>query len=278
MENYSFILSIIAISISMISLYLSWKNYTSRQKWNVLNYNQKKDEDYRKWAQPYTELINDTYYDVKDVFSELSSKANKIFNEVTLHADRFDNGHGTRTQALRHHLVYAIDETINFYAKDILFQNPIALFQNIMSKYSKIHYMLDLKEQANINEIDNHLKILYECIDNPDRIKYSHFAEDKMSEFYKVCINYKNLIDEKIKILEKKYAKFKRYDFGNTYDSLHQDFNELLNLLRYIEYVSKDHFLNHEEGAGDIALSNVFFNLLKIMVVNRGILEISRLR
>lgn len=270
------IISFLALIIAAGSLYISLKNKKKSEAWREHDIIKKEESDYREKAKPYFTLINNTYHDIEDILTIYSTKANQVFNLITDYSDKLDNGNNTNKHALRHHFVYASDGVIEKLEEEILFQHPAYLFSTKMNHYRKLDYKLDLN-QKNLDPVENHLKVLYKHINNSERMDFSNFAEKKLDEVYKIYFDNQKMIDNYIKTLEKEYVAFIRYDFRGTYDSLHKDMVELLNILRYIKYTSEYHPFYCEEDFTEVSISHIFYNTANVMIINDGVMKLTRL-
>jgi len=266
-----------ALAISFISAYVAWQTKKNTELWQQHDLAIREEKEYKTKAKPYIELINKIYFDLDPILLEFSTKANHASIDIANFLDGLDNGVGSKIHALRHHLVYAYQNVIDSNKDDILFQNPESLLFTQLSKYAHLDYYLDLQEIKN-DEVKQHLKILNECVKEEDRLKFFDFANEKLLDVFQVYEKNKVLIDDLLSTMEKKYARFRRYDFGNNYGILHQDFRELLNLLRYIKSVSSRKLTKGKIEFKNVAISMGFFELLIVMIVNDGILKLSRLK
>lgn len=274
--EFSNIISFLALMVAAGSLYVSIKNKKSSEKWREHDVIKKEESDYREKAKPYFALINDTYHDIEDILSDYSTKANEAFNLITDYSDKLDNGNNTKKHALRHHLAYSIYEVVEKFEEETLFQSPEYLFSTKMNQYRKLDYKLDL-HQENLATAENHLKVLYEHINDSERMDFSNFSEKTLDEVYKVYFDNQRVIDNHIKTLEKEYVAFIRYDFGNTYDPLHKDMKELLNILKYIKYTSQYHPFYCDKTFTEVSISHIFYNTANVMIINDGVMKLTRL-
>jgi len=151
------------------------------------------------------------------------------------------------------------------------------LFNIKLSKYSKLIYDFDFINQE-MDYVKEQIKILYENIDAKDRKKLCKNVSNILKDVYKIYEDNKILIDSKIELMRKEYSKFRRYYFEYSSNILKKDFLELFNLLKYIKYVSECSHISCSDGFENLTISWIFTDVLYIMVVNQGILELSRLR
>lgn len=276
--------SLLPIAISFVAMVISYKAYKtanrvneSTQLWQKYDINLrneemvlKKDKEYKEIAKPYIDIMYDCYIETKELMTEFSLKACRAKNNICEQIKKYDK-----------ELYYLDDDDLNIAInriiidneKDILFQIPEALFPSL-NYYSNLdEYYL---EEDSSDKVKQALNNLYKRIAPDERQKLYNSAIEQLKEVHLIYRNNKEIIDKKIELMENEYMKFKRYYFGSKLDILHEDYLEMLNLLKYIRYIER-HYFYYNEIHSSIAISKMFIQISNIMIVNRGILEISRL-
>lgn len=275
--------TLLPIAISFVAMIISYKAYKtankvneSTQQWQEYDINLRieemainKDKEYKEMAKPYIDIMYSCYIETKELMNEFSFKACRAKNNICEQINKYDK----ELHYLNDDLNTAIDRIIIDNEKDILFQIPEALFSSL-NYYSNLdEYYL---EEDSSDKVKQALNNLYKRIAPDNRQELYNGAIEQLKEVHLIYRNNKEIIDEKIVLMENEYMKFKRYYFGSKLDILHEDYLEMLNLLKYIRYIER-HYFYYNEIHPSIAISKMFIQISNIMIVNRGILEISRL-
>jgi hypothetical protein len=208
--------NLIAIIVSMISLIISWKTMSKTLDWQKTDIiirqqaeeRKRKDEEKKKSA-PYIELVNSIYFEFNELFSEYSTQANQFYSKVTHLADCYDNFNGTNDMALRHHMSTACDKILKEISEDILFQHPVYLFDKLNNQYRKLDYILDLKNNKELSDIEYNLKILNENMNPKEKNLYLNKVIKEIVKINDIYKNNQEKIDFTIKRLEKEITKYK---------------------------------------------------------------------
>jgi len=219
--------------------------------------------------------VHDTYCDFQDLFSEYSSISNQFFNDIVDLADTYDKG--TSNMALRHRMSEASYKIIEEIKDDILFQHPQYLFNNLLNwKYRKLDYKLDLKNKKNLTLIENNLKVLHENMNSKQKNMYLNELINRAPKVYKLYSDNSEKINEGILKLEKAMIEYKNYDFDRTLTEFYLEFKGLLNLLLYIKEISTTYTCEFDEDFDNLTLSEVLYKIASIMIVNEGVLKLSK--
>lgn len=276
-ENIGLAISLLALLISVLSYTTAKKSMKRASKWQEEDIQIRKNLEKQKKLAPYIDLVHKTYCDFEELFSDYSRVANQFYNRIVDLADTYNNSNGTNNHALRHHMAYACDNIIEENRDDILFQHPEYLFNNLLNrKYRKLDYKLDLQKNDDLNTVEKHLKILNENIDPSKKHLYLDDLIKLAPSVYQIYYDNKEKIDKSIKQLENEMKKYKYYDFDNTINDFYLEFKGLLNLLRYIKEVSTTYTNEFDKDFTTLTLSEIVYKITSIMIVNEGVLKISK--
>ncbi|CAM3470011.1 hypothetical protein [Arcobacter aquimarinus] len=278
------IISSVAIIVSTIALAISWRTMTKTSQWQKTDIliRQKTEERQRineekKRLAPYMELVNSTYHEFDNLFSEYSTAANQFYSEIVSLADIYNNGKGTNNKALRHHMCDACDIIIEEVEDNILLQHPEYLFTTVLNRrYRRLDYKLDLKQNKNLNKVEYNLKVLHENMNSKDKNLYLKELIKRIEKVNNIYKKNKDKIDSTINKLEEAIKKYKYYDFDTTINEFYLDFKSLLNLFLYIRKVSTNYTEEYDEDFYYLTLSEILYKLSSIMIVNHGILKTSK--
>ncbi|MFX4267761.1 hypothetical protein ACOL29_08940 [Aliarcobacter butzleri] len=275
--------ALLPIVISFVAMVISYKAYKtankvneSTQLWQEYDINLrneemvlKKDKEYKEMAKPYIDIMYNCYIETKELMSEFSLKACRAKNNICEEINKYDK----EFYYLNGDLNTAIDRIIIDNERNILFQIPETLFSSL-NYYSNLDecYL----EEDSSDKVKQSLNNLYKRISPDKRQKLYNHAIEQLKKVHLIYRNNKEIIDNMIELMENEYMKFKRYYFGSRLNILHEDYLEMLNLLKYIRYIER-HYFYYNEIHPSIAISKMFIQISNIMIVNRGILEISRL-
>ena len=274
---------VLPIAISFVSVVISYKAYKkakeandATQQWQKHDIHlrnklmiEKQNKEYKEIATPYIDIMYNCYFETKELLTEFSVKACKAKNNICNTINNYD----IESNYLNEILNTAIDRIIIDNEKDILFQTPEYMFSNL-NYYSNLDENY-LKEDCS-DKVKQALNNLYIRIEDYKRKELYYYAIEQLKEVHIIYRNNKKIIDEKIILMDNEYMKLKRYHLGRKFDILHQDYLEMLNLLKYIRYTEK-HYFYYNEISPSIAISKMFIQIINIMIVNRGILEICKL-
>lgn len=274
---------LLPIAISFVAMVISYKAYKTAnkvnestqqwQKYDIHLRNEemivKKDKEYKEMAKPYIDIMYACYIETKELMTEFSVKACRAKSNICEQINKYDK----KSNYLNDDLNTAINRIIIDNEEDILFQIPEALFSSL-NYYSNLdEYYL---EEDSSDKIKQALNNLYKRIVEDRRKELYNYAIEQLKEVHLIYRNNKEIIDKKIILMENEYMKFKRYYFGSKLDILHEDYLKMLNLLKYVRYIER-HYFYYNEIPPSIAISKMFIQISNIMIVNRGILESSKL-
>jgi hypothetical protein len=261
---------IIASVSALIATYSIYVN----KKLHRENVNLKKQTEDAQKLKPYEDLAIQTYFNFKDIFNEVSSTACKAVDEICKYADICENGNRTNKMALRHHL-YIIPEIFVENNKDDILWRSIEYMEDTRLGEIVRTSSLDLKNyRYDKRDIKSHLKILYENFDIAKKCEYCKIVKDKLANFHNIYHKNQEEINKSIVDLEQAISKFKLYDFVGMTSRCFEDLKELLNLLHYIKKCSISFSVSDGEY---VFLSQLAANLSELMMINQGVLKISRL-
>ena len=273
LDNFtrSDIISCVSVIASLMSAL-----YTIRvnKKLHMENINLKKQSEDEQKLKPYQDLIIQTYFKFDNVFRDISSTACSVTDQICKYTDIFCNNNHTNKMALSNHLNIIPEIFVNNNEEDILWQ-PIEYVMHSKLGIIQSTSSLDLKNNNyNEQEIEFHLKCLYENFDLSKKDEYCKVVKRKISTFHDIYHNNKEEIDKSIEELQKAIAKFKRYDFVEK-TTTYVDLKELLNLLLYIKKCSESFYTSDDKY---IFLSNLAANLSELAIINKGILEMLKFK
>ena len=261
---------IIASVSALIATYRIYVNKKLHRENVILK---KQTEDAQK-LKSYEDLAIQTYFKFEDMFNEVSSAACKAVDEMCKYADICENGNHSNKMALRHHL-YIIPEIFVENNKDDILWQPIEHMKYVRLGEIVRTSSLDLKNyHYDERDIKSHLKILYENFDIARKGEYCEIVKDKLTNFHNIYHKNQEEINKSIVDLKQAISKFKRYDFVGMTSRCFEDLKELLNLLLYIKKCSISFYVSDGEY---VFLSKLAANLSELMMINQGVLEISRL-
>ena len=261
---------IIASVSALIATYSIYVN----KKLHRENVNLKKQTEDAQKLKPYEDLAIQAYFKFKDIFNEVSSTACKAVDEICKYADICENGNRTNKMALRHHLYIIPEIFVENNKDDILWQSIEYMEDTRLGEIVRTSSS-DLKNyRYNERDIKSHLKILYENFDIARKAEYCKIVKDKLANFHNIYHKNQEEINKSIVDLEQAISKFKLYDFVGMTSRCFEDLKELLNLLLYIKKCSISFSVSDGEY---VFLSQLAANLSELMMINQGVLKISRL-
>ena len=276
LENFttSDVLAIVSIFVSIISAFIALHSIHVNKKLHIENVNLKKQTHDAQKLKPYEDLAIQTYFNFKDMFNEVSSTACKAVDEICKYTNICKNSNHTNKIALGGHLGIIPEIFVQNNMDDILWQ-PIEHMMYVRLAEIVGTSSLDLKNyHYDERDIKSHLKILYENFDIAKKCEYCKIVKDKLANFHNIYHKNQEEINKSIVDLEQAISKFKRYDFVGMTSRCFEDLKELLNLLLYIKKCSISFYVSDGEY---VFLSQLAANLSELMMINQGVLKISRL-
>lgn len=267
--------TILLLIISFLTLYLQWRANKDNKESNYQLYLDRRNEKYTNNSKPYILLVHNTFYELKEIFSQFSHNANESLTSICAYTDKFDNNAEIKNKDLRHYLSRGIYKIIRKNKNDILYQCPQNLFSTNFNQYSSLIYNLDLVTKKKEN-LEYYIKTLYDRIDIKDRKEYGKLCLSALKNTYKIYKKNNVFIDLKLSILEKEYSKLEKYEISNISPSVAKDLRDILNLLRYIKYISESSNIYLGEEMEITIISDIFAETLKIMATDYAISSLSR--
>jgi len=146
----------------------------------------------------------------------------------------------------------------------------------LSGRYRQLDYKINLKNKNKLTSIENDLKLLNENINPKDQLKYLSELTCQISIVHDIYHENKKKIDETIKEFEDAMLKYKHYDFDTRLTPFYLEFKAHLNLLLYIRETSTSYTHIPYNEFDDKILSEILFKISSIMIVNHGILKLSK--